>query len=1347
MRIREFEVSRFGCLENVHVADLPTGLVVFQGRNEAGKSTLMEFFRIMLTGPAENPDSREQALLATGTEGGRLVLDTARHGVISLRRRSMNAPPELYSASGDQLSPNLLAQLTGGIGRELYAGIFGVGLSELQGLSQTASVQVRDALVGASFGTGLRPPRVVLAELEQAMNTLFSTDFGTESNKDSKSCAIDVLLRRLEQMDAAITAHHEVVERYHRLQSHRADRTLILRRLETERDQLDRERRGLERRLEAWQRWEEWRLCGLGLERLPTPPANVPSDAPRRLERLEARLEEALAHTERTRQALERDKAALAAVNADRELTAAAPQIKELGERKASCRNAMTALPRLHDELTHTDQRLHDTMQALGPAWTMERIRTVSRGVQAREHLNQRAEELILAENARNMATEHLERVRQAGEEAARTEREARLHAEQLPIPVRNLDDAAREALRQGLTALDESRDRLTRCEAELKSARMDQQRALAPLHLLPGNTATEGLNRIAAAQDEALGLARDALACQRLAAESKDEADRARASEDVARRRFMRLRDRRDDLGAHSRTTLDNRRLALRHLRRAADLLPVEEYNLREAEDALALHMADKPVEDRNPWLMLIGFILVLLGAGHVAAMRLWGISEVALSPELSMSLVAFHGYLILLAGLTFMAAGLPRKNPDAQRHSLKAAQLRDRVETAKANTRQLHTDLNRLCAQVGADSPDPARLDALEAELERAQEQCVTNERLDDELTTHQQELDDMQAEVRRLTAEHQRLAAEAAAAQRRWHDKLEEFGVRNVMHSPDSAENFFARVDMARAGVAVVNRIHEELRELESRAPKLMEVAKRLLPVEAAPAEWSASTAETAVRAALDACRQADLAAEERARAVRAIELAGERLVREAEAQTQVTARAQAAEIELEQARSQWREALCGMGLLDPAAPETETMLSPAAARQVLRCMDDTHTLDAEHRRLTEDQHRQEQERDALLIPLRHLLDRFTDRLGSDPSPDADVFTRLDALTRLTENALRAVDEENRLAARVADQQRVLIDAETLEADARERLDQLLAAAGADSGEALLTVCAMAEEREALLRRQAELRDQLRLIASPDPAAFDEAAFVAFLDSFAVSDRDELDCRRQAATARLQALETESKTANDELREHETALAVLRAEDRMPALLRERENLAAEIRSRAEEWGRLAVARQLLREARSRFERESQPAVIRAASALFTTMTAGRWVGVHRSLDDESLRVLPASSTDSLPADPVPAEQLSRGTREQLHLALRLAHARIHAGLAAPLPLLLDDVLVNFDPDRARHAASALADMTHATEAGPGSQILFFTCHPHITSILSQAATDVKTIDVAWGKGSSQ
>jgi exonuclease SbcC len=74
----------------------------------------------------------------------------------------------------------------------------------------------------------------------------------------------------------------------------------------------------------------------------------------------------------------------------------------------------------------------------------------------------------------------------------------------------------------------------------------------------------------------------------------------------------------------------------------------------------------------------------------------------------------------------------------------------------------------------------------------------------------------------------------------------------------------------------------------------------------------------------------------------------------------------------------------------------------------------------------------------------------------------------------------------------------------------------------------------------------------------------------------------------------------------------------------------------------------------------------------------------------------------------------------EQLSAGTKDSLALALRLAMASYFLGDADGF-MLLDDPLVNMDPDRQRAAAKSLR------EFGSSRQLIVFTCHPQAAKLL--------------------
>ena len=141
-------------------------------------------------------------------------------------------------------------------------------------------------------------------------------------------------------------------------------------------------------------------------------------------------------------------------------------------------------------------------------------------------------------------------------------------------------------------------------------------------------------------------------------------------------------------------------------------------------------------------------------------------------------------------------------------------------------------------------------------------------------------------------------------------------------------------------------------------------------------------------------------------------------------------------------------------------------------------------------------------------------------------------------------------------------------------------------------------------------------------------------------------------------------------------------------------------------------AARWQVHSVANQLVESARLSYEQQRQPESLQEASRYLSRLTRGHFRRVWTPLGEQSLRV------DDDEGRSWSVEQLSRGAREQLFLALRLALVSAYARQGKSLPIVLDDVLVNFDADRAQAAADLLQDY-----AAEGRQLLVFTCHEHV------------------------
>ena len=381
-------------------------------------------------------------------------------------------------------------------------------------------------------------------------------------------------------------------------------------------------------------------------------------------------------------------------------------------------------------------------------------------------------------------------------------------------------------------------------------------------------------------------------------------------------------------------------------------------------------------------------------------------------------------------------------------------------------------------------------------------------------------------------------------------------------------------------------------------------------------------------------------------------------------------------------------------------------------------------------AERLRLDEELERQERERDALRMPLRGILrqlGRLPDASANNAAEEPDWPGCLEALLREWESARAENAEVVRLRARSEEQAVEVREAEAVHHDAVREVERLLNMAQVPDAEAFYRRHGAKLEREALERRREDLEDALRLAARDLYGA--DADIPAFFASFGEADKEVLEAELASLAGRLSMLADEEERLADSLRTQEVRLEQAEGSETLSRLRLRAASLSGTIRGLGLEWSRYALARHLLLEARGRFEKERQPGVIRAASALFSAITGGAaWVGIAASLEDSSLRVLPPHG------EPVSPEVLSRGTQEQLYLALRLAHIRNHAAQAAALPVIMDDVLVNFDPDRALRTAQTFGDLASSQEGSPGHQLLYFTCHPHMADMLRKAVPGV-------------
>src|SRR5215510_7456867 len=315
--------------------------------------------------------------------------------------------------------------------------------------------------------------------------------------------------------------------------------------------------------------------------------------------------------------------------------------------------------------------------------------------------------------------------------------------------------------------------------------------------------------------------------------------------------------------------------------------------------------------------------------------------------------------------------------------------------------------------------------------------------------------------------------------------------------------------------------------------------------------------------------------------------------------------------------------------------------------------------------------------------LLVAADNLLDRY-----------GAAVTARNLQTQAETEAERAAQEHAR---RVHDLERT-----------RAGLTELLQLGGVEDAEAFRRRAREQSERAEAERSRADCLLHLQTLSGPEPA------WSTYREDLHAAEPDTLPQRLQQVTDALATLEKQRTDLLEERGRIDLETQQLESDARASELRAQRADLVEQLQSQAREWAALAVAKRLMERARQTYEREAQPAVIREARSFFSAITEGRYDNIYVPLEPTGGRQRTEIWATQPGGNRKAPRELSRGTREQLYISLRFGLIRNLGEQQERLPVIVDDVLVNFDPDRAARAAEAFAQLAET------HQVLVLTCH---------------------------
>jgi DNA repair exonuclease SbcCD ATPase subunit len=173
---------------------------------------------------------------------------------------------------------------------------------------------------------------------------------------------------------------------------------------------------------------------------------------------------------------------------------------------------------------------------------------------------------------------------------------------------------------------------------------------------------------------------------------------------------------------------------------------------------------------------------------------------------------------------------------------------------------------------------------------------------------------------------------------------------------------------------------------------------------------------------------------------------------------------------------------------------------------------------------------------------------------------------------------------------------------------------------------------------------------------------------------------------------------------------------ALGEIRAVGDPVILGSEKKAAEAELIAQKAQYDAISLAVETLKDANNELQTRFSPMLGETAGHIISRLTGGRYekLTFDKTLDASAKTPAEAVSRNIL--------TLSTGTADQIYLALRLAVCTLVLPKENPCPLILDDILTNFDDARAYLALDYLRELAQTR------QILLFTCHKRETAYFS-------------------
>lgn len=1389
MYIKNFYIEEFGPLENINIENLPQTMAIFLGDNEAGKSSSMEFIRSMLTGIPNRRDLFSQSLKKY--KGGTLLLNDEKYGEMLVERNfsaRSNRNLKVFDGSGKKIKNSAFYDAIDNISQDVYRLIFGFNLTELQNFSALQDINIFENILGASYGLGLISPETALQKIQEQMDKLYKAK--------SKNSVLQNLFSKWKDEKALFEKTNQRIEKFDDLQQKLESATLSYEELIQEKINIKAHEEELRTFITLWGQWKRWANLQQEFIKMKALTGDIFDRQSENAEILFTKIleqrrikQEILASLENS---LQKTELRLRSFNTIRTgLISQYLPLKNLHPKFLEASKIITEIPTQKVQieqsflaLTKQYKKALDAWLAFNPSPFVEDFANPE---QILSHFQPVLEDSLFLNNLEEFVNQirntkaQIQNAKTALEYAKRDTEKARLKyqavLQEKPDANKNINEntpldkekiAFEQELQNWQNRLQETQEKensylnisTAKCTEFLNQAKALGFASLQDVDINKDN-AKEFLNNYM----QLAQIVRDI--------HSKEEDILSKV------KRF-------EELQANLKSQEQNYQEALSKTRQANEedrkriekIYAIEKAanNIIQQLEKIDLNKENAPAPEMPKWAVIPAVLCIVsaiilfflrLGSDSAEVETIFGTLNIPYSLAVILLLSgagqwAFLGYI-----KKKNAENTPEKEnstneqidqlvhdlqelQDIQEKLLQNFYPEQAMEKPQENKPE-NDDLMPFSRELSLKIDEPNHF-WLSQVIEKAKEKASLyshyakkfdfdaqpeNEETPSSLTALQTQADELETQIRDIF-------------------KPAKCSIESIAEIP----GFMKKIARLNLIVQDINTLSGNIRECHDLYTQFMQWLEEKNP--SLHEKLSSLSSDDYLQHLIDyrhSVRQEQFVhIQEEHGAIFAESLAS--LEESTEHYAQVKKTLTERKTALENVYHALADFLQKNGLLfEENNVDFVNMLSSeeheqslltgtfANLKQFIELLYRLHAQNAEQEERKAQLNAQYEALKEFIEPLRAILMR------SDYTPKNSIYDESDYI-QIYGDLTEEMEEEYALFQQKEELTKAYEQAKENYAAAKEEVDmvektlqELYASANVKNENELRDLFAKIKESERYTQQAISIEESLGeealplfLTKSPSPAKreykelpnqkplpeifayFDENAKTRFEAN--LQELQEEDAGLDRIEKHIQTLkgqvEAESSIVYEESLSNEAGYRMKKTEQ--------------EIKENYNQWLEFAFAKEILERAKKQYEDNSQPQIVRIASTFFNKITDNVWNGIKVNLDDRSVNVIDENGKL------LPAELLSQGAKEQLYLSLRLAHIKNRSLTKRPLPILMDDILVNFDRRRMRNTAEVLNLMVQENlGANNNQQILYYTCHERTAEILQEIVPNAKIYHV--------